>query len=276
MLIGQRCCNTMHVASTVVFLCILLIGCGSHKPIPVVDLGQSPHGAKQYYVAKGDTLYGIAFRFSLDVPTLASYNHLSKPYTIYPGQILNISQPTQPQSRQHVSKSSQSSKAKALVSKGKKSSVNSAKSHSKAPPKSQRISPSKKTTASPQSNDKGWLWPVQGTLIAKFSTSKTKKLNKGIDISAPIGTAVKSSRSGAIVYAGSRLKGYGKLIIVKHNDGYLSAYAHNQSILVNEGDWVKQGQKIATLGSSASSQPKLHFEIRKSGKPVDPLKYLAR
>jgi lipoprotein NlpD len=115
---------------------------------------------------------------------------------------------------------------------------------------------------------------VNGQVIAKFS--KTKKLNKGIDIAAPIGTAIKSSRSGSVVYAGSRLKGYGNLIIVKHDKGFLSAYAHNQSILVKEGDWVKQGQKIATLGSTASNRPKLHFEIRQSGKPVNPLKYLAR
>ncbi|MCK5881261.1 MAG: peptidoglycan DD-metalloendopeptidase family protein [Sinobacterium sp.] len=257
-------------------MCLLLLSCGSNKPIPVVDLAQDPYGAKQYYVGKGDTLYAIAFRFSMDVPTLAKLNHLQKPYTIYPGQILNLNKPKRKVSSKNlrVSKSSQQGKAKSSANKRQNTSSNSAKSSSQSAPKKQKITSAKKTSTAQIYNDKGWIWPVNGQVIAKFST--TKKLNKGIDISAPTGTAVKSSRSGSIVYAGSRLKGYGRLIIVKHNNGYLSAYAHNQSILVKEGDWVKQGQKIATLGSSASNRPKLHFEIRKSGKPVNPLKYLAR
>lgn len=261
-----------------VLSCLLLLSCGSHKPIPVVDIGQDPHGAKQYYVAKGDTLYGIAFRFSMDVPTLARFNRLKKPYTIYPGQILNLNQSLQMSSADSklVRTGSQKTKPKSGKIKRQNSPNNSAKGSSQSAPKTKKITASKKTTAYPKSNDRGWMWPVKGQVIAKFSTSKTKKLNKGIDISAPVGTAVRSSRSGSVVYAGSRLKGYGKLIIVKHNNSYLSAYAHNQSILVKEGDRVKQGQKIATLGSSASNKPKLHFEIRKSGKPVDPLKYLAR
>ena len=261
----------------IVLLCLCGIGCGTHKPIPVVDIGQDPYGAKQYYVAKGDTLYSISFRFSIDVTSLAKLNRLKAPYTIFPGQILKLTaaQASIATNGKSVSKVSHSSSVISSSNKRQNTSSYSAKSSVQRPPKTSKIKSSKKTFKTQKSNDKGWVWPVKGKIIAKFSTNSAK-LNKGLDISAPLGTAVKSSRSGSVVYSGSRLKGYGNLIIVKHNNGYLSAYAHNQSILVKEGDWVKQGQKIATLGSSASIQPKLHFEIRKSGKPVDPLKYLAR
>ena len=124
------------------------------------------------------------------------------------------------------------------------------------------------------SKDKGWLWPVSGKVVKQYSLQN--KLSKGIDIAARTGTAIKSSRSGKIVYAGSALKGYGNLIIVRHDDVYLSAYAHNRVLLVKEGTIVKQGQKIAELGSSGTQSPKLHFEIRKKGKPINPLRLLPK
>lgn len=115
-----------------------------------------------------------------------------------------------------------------------------------------------------------WSWPGGGRIIGTFNDST----NKGVDLSGNVGDAVLAAANGRVVYVGSGLRGYGNLVIVKHNDTYLSAYAHNSEILVKEGQAVQRGQKIAALGSSDADRPKLHFEIRRQGKPVDPLKYL--
>ena len=249
-----------------------LISCAEQQPIPVVDIGQASFTAKTYTVQAGDTLYSIAFRFSLDAKTLASINDIRSPYTIYPNQILNL------KSGQAVAKNGSKASVERVRNSLQNSSSNSSSRNSKVTnTKASNVSgkpTTKSQTMRPSPNEKGWLWPVKGKVIEKFSA--TKKLNKGIDIAAPLGTPVVSSRSGSVVYAGNRLKGYGNLIIVKHNNDYLSAYAHNKSLLVKEGDWVKQGQKIATLGDSSANQPKLHFEIRKRGKPLNPLSYLGK
>ncbi|WP_244072359.1 peptidoglycan DD-metalloendopeptidase family protein [Nitrosomonas sp. PY1] len=114
-----------------------------------------------------------------------------------------------------------------------------------------------------------WIWPANGKILSTFS-----KNSKGVKISGQLGEAVLASASGAVVYSGNGLRGYGNLIIIKHNDTYLSAYAHNSKILVKEGDSVTKGQKIAEMGNTDSDTVQLHFEIRKNGKPVDPLTYL--
>jgi len=119
-----------------------------------------------------------------------------------------------------------------------------------------------------------WVWPSEGKLIAKFS-SKTP-INKGIDIAGRLGESVHAAAAGSVVYAGSGLLGYGNLVIVKHNDEFLSAYAHNKRLLVKENQQVKAGQVIAEIGSSGTDKVKLHFEIRRQGKPVDPLRYLPK
>jgi lipoprotein NlpD len=116
----------------------------------------------------------------------------------------------------------------------------------------------------------GWIWPAQGTLIAGFDEAK----NKGLDISGKSGDAVLAAADGRVVYAGAGLRGYGNLIILKHNNTYLTAYAHNQTLLVKEDQSVQKGQKIAEMGSSDADRVKLHFEIRRQGKPVDPARYL--
>ena len=130
--------------------------------------------------------------------------------------------------------------------------------------------------AKPAGSDDGgdridWLWPATGKLVTGFSDSANLK---GIDIAGKAGQPVVASAAGKVVYAGSGLRGYGKLVIVKHSDTFLSAYAHNSEILVKEGQQVTRGQKIAEMGNSDSDQVKLHFEIRRQGKPVDPLKFL--
>jgi lipoprotein NlpD len=116
-----------------------------------------------------------------------------------------------------------------------------------------------------------WAWPANGKVIGQFSDSGT---NKGVDIAAKVGDPVFAAGAGKVVYAGQGLRGYGRLIIIKHNNTYLSAYAHNSTLLVKEGQTVTKGQKIAEAGNTDSDIPKLHFEIRRQGKPVDPTKYL--
>jgi lipoprotein NlpD len=124
------------------------------------------------------------------------------------------------------------------------------------------------------SSSSNWLWPTNGRLITLYSA--TDPLRKGIDLEGKQGDPVKAANAGSVVYAGSGLAGYGQLIIVKHGEQFLSAYGHNSKLLVAEGDAIKKGQVIAEVGSSGTDKNKLHFEIRKSGKPVDPLLYLPR
>jgi lipoprotein NlpD len=118
---------------------------------------------------------------------------------------------------------------------------------------------------------RAWAWPASGKLIGQFAENGA---NKGIDIAAKVGDPVLAAGPGRVVYSGQGLRGYGKLIIIKHNNTYLSAYAHNNTLLVKEGQTVTRGQRIAEAGNSDSDVPKLHFEIRRQGKPVDPLKLL--
>jgi len=124
--------------------------------------------------------------------------------------------------------------------------------------------------AAAESDGVEWMWPATGRVLAGFS----KGTNKGVDILGKVGDPVFASASGRVVYSGTGLRGYGKLVIIKHNDTYLSAYAHNSNLLVKEGQSVVKGQKIAEIGSTDSPQAKLHFEIRRQGEPVDPLKFL--
>jgi lipoprotein NlpD len=132
--------------------------------------------------------------------------------------------------------------------------------------------PSKPAIAPPDDGDKlDWAWPAKGKVVTQFSEATSLK---GIDIAGSAGAPVTASAGGKVVYAGSGLRGYGKLIIIKHNEAYLSAYAHNRDILVKEGQQVVKGQKIAEMGNTDTDQVKLHFEIRRQGKPVDPLRYL--
>jgi lipoprotein NlpD len=119
-----------------------------------------------------------------------------------------------------------------------------------------------------------WHWPVAGVILSSFQGNNG--LNKGIDLGGKLGEPVLAAASGQVVYSGSGLRGYGKLLIIKHNETFLSAYAHNDRLLVKEGDLVKVGQRIADMGSSGTDRVKLHFEIRRDGTPVDPLKFLPR
>ena len=203
---------------------------------------------RYYIVQKGDTLYAIAWRYRVNAKSIARWNNLKDPYVIKPGQRLRLGY-----SRSNKTKSAQTKK-----------SSNSAASSSKKSASSSTKLPIAKAPGS-------WSWPVKGRLISKYSADRN-----GIDIAANNGTPVKAAASGQVVYAGNGLRGYGNLIIIKHNATYFSAYAHSRKLLVAEGHRVKRGQKIAEVGSTGTNRDKLHFEIRKNGDSVDPLRYLPR
>ncbi len=243
----------------IIFLisCLLITGC-SHDPaqVAVVDLRSPPRVTSgQHIVQKGETLYSIAWLYSRDFRVLAENNKIRRPYVIYPGQKISLSV-----HRPVVTKPAK--KAAIPVGKAPSKRIESVKKYT------QVAAPVKATLPSAT----GWQWPAKGKIISDFSLKAP--INKGIDIGGKLGEPVLAAASGEVVYAGSDLSGYGRLIIVKHNTSYLSAYAHNRDLFVSEGDSVKAGQKIAEIGSTGTTEPKLHFEIRRNGNPVNPVGYL--
>ena len=215
----------------------------------------------QYAVRRGDTLFSIAFRYGWDWKALAARNNIAAPFTIVPGQVIRFDgrSGTQPAGGSSTTVVSSSSGSKTTVIK-RPGTVASTPAPAPALP------------AGPA--PKGWGWPSNGILIGKFSSNGS--LNKGIDIAGDLGQPVLAASDGSVVYAGSGLRGYGELIIIKHSDTYVSAYGHNRRLLVREGQQVKVGQTIAEMGSTGTDRVKLHFEIRRQGKPVDPLQFLPR
>lgn len=272
---------------------LLLAACQSAKTsramAPIEEMPQ-PQDIKirQYTVTQGDTLYSIAWRNGMDYHELASINNIAAPYTIYPNQIIQLEHadaarrqawnpsseavtvmPVDDERLDIAPVSSVASRADSAYGGSSVASVPSVvQAVEPVEPVAEPVIVSRSTSAS------GWLWPAQGKVIRSFSSSDP--MRKGIDIGAKLGDAVLAAKKGAVVYAGSGLAGYGQLIIVKHDENYLSAYAHNSRLLVQEGDTVQAGQKIAEVGSSGTDSNKLHFEIRKDGKPVDPAGYLPR
>ena len=242
----------------VMLLFIGLMGCSSHL-VPVLERSSVDTRPLSglHHVQRGETLYAIAWQYGLNYKTLADINAIKSPFIITPGQRLRLTKLKKPlllKERGDKSKSERSKKAIAVKSSKTKRSVQKA------------------------SVALNWVWPAQGSVLAGFSAAKSglRKVNNGIDIGGRLGDPVKASSSGKVVYAGNGLAGYGKLIIIKHKFDYLSAYAHNQKMLVSEGQTVKVGERIAELGSSSNNVPRLHFEIRREGKPVNPLVLLPR
>lgn len=230
--------------------------------------------AETYQVKRGDTLFSIAFRHGMDYRGLARLNRISEPYTIYVGQVLVVSGQTAGASAS--TKSTLTNKNHS----NSRSSVRQSNSTKVVAPNNQKVyvqnergaDPGKTVNSTINGNVSQWLWPVKGPIVAKFSSQELG--NKGLDIGGVTGTPIKAAAAGQVVYAGNALRGYGNLVIIKHNDDFLSAYAHNHRLLVNERDTVTAGQTIAEMGNSDADQTKLHFEIRYRGKSVDPLRYL--
>lgn len=206
-----------------------------------------------YRVRAGETLYAIAWRYNLDYRELARWNNISAPYTIHPGQELILTDPASlPETRQPA--------------------VAPRASPAVAADKPRRAETRTETQPALPPPSK-WTWPTRGRVVQTFQGSQS--IAQGIDIAGALGQDVRASADGKVVYSGSGLAGFGQLVIIKHNDTYISAYGHNRKLLVNEGDEVKAGQKIAEMGK-LQGNPCLHFEIRRQGKPVDPLKYLPK
>lgn len=247
-------------------LILFLAGCaaGGHRAAPVNDLGGNSNSgqARHYVVKRGDTLYSIALATGTDYRDLARLNSIHKPYTIYIGQTLKLTAGNLPGKTETKRKSAPKQEV-ARVDKAK-SGAYSAPAVTASNDK-ENLRPASKVR---------WQWPSSSTVIAGFA--KAEHGNKGLDFGGKRGDPVYAAADGKVVYAGSALRGFGNLLIIKHNDDYLSAYAHNQKLLVKELSLVKAGQKIAEMGDSGTDKVKLHFEIRLRGQPVNPMQYLPR
>lgn len=229
-----------------------------------------------YVVRKGDTLYSISFRYGMDYRDLARANGIGPPYTIYVGQKLKLRGATTTQ-RTRVAASQPKATAPKSVPKTQTATAPPPKSVPKtSSPAAKPAETSSKSIPSTPSGtaNPAWRWPTKGPLLSSFSDAAASR--KGIKIAGKAGQDVIASAAGRVVYSGNGLPRYGNLLIIKHNDVYLSAYAHNESLLVKEGDNVQSGQKIATLGRTGTQRDQLHFEIRRNGKPVDPMRYLPK
>ncbi|WP_336997247.1 amidase activator ActS [Leclercia sp. M50] len=218
-------------------LALLLAGCAGSK---------SSDSGPVYTVKRGDTLYRISRATGTSVKELARLNNISPPYTIEVGQKLKING----------------------------TSSTARKSSSKSRGKTAAVTPSYTVPKSswPPVGQRCWVWPASGKVVIPYSTAEGG--NKGIDIAGNRGAPVYASDAGKVVYVGNQLRGYGNLIMIKHGEDYITAYAHNDTMLVNNGQNVKAGQKIATMGSTGSNTVALHFQIRYRATAIDPIRYL--
>jgi lipoprotein NlpD len=262
---------------------LTMVSCASSTgPAPVSSISkysvkypQKLTGSK-YKVKKGDTLYSVAFASGLTAKELSTFNKIPPPYIIHPGKWLmlvnkkpsiNIVKKTQLSKKWHKKLDSQKkdSYSKRVVK---------PKRNTKKQKKIKKVSPSVSQQSNYAKKISKWIWPAKGRVVSAYSA--TKQGNKGIDIAGLKGSNIIASAAGKVVYAGNALRGYGNLIIIKHNEKYLSAYAHNETIFVKEKQRIKQGQLIAKMGKSESDRIQLHFEIRFRGKSVNPTNYLTK
>jgi len=233
----------------------LLAGCAgalswnpSGSNLPASVSAATPEPIPHHYVVKlGDTLYSIAWRYGLDYHDVAAWNDIGPGYLIKPGLTLVLAAPAR-YTATHAP-------ARPVVA-GPAATV------ARAPA----------TVSAPPSSPLRWVWPAQGALVRLFHAGDP--MSKGIDISGTQGQSVYAAAPGKVVYTGSAIIGYGKLIIIKNSEQFLSAYADNDAMLVREGDVVRAGERIATMGLNRDGHPLLHFEIRYNGQPVNPMSYL--
>ena len=267
-------------AFVLVVLVLLATGCSAPWRAPVETRSGSGYSDARgriqgptYRVQPGDTLYGIAWRAGVDYQDLAAWNGIAPPYTIYVRQQLRVVPGTARVTKQAPAKSAKktaTAKSPATTGKTAPASVPAKSAKNTAVPSS---TPKPRAVKEVPSGSLRWTWPAKGRVVQTFSPSDPAR--KGVKIRGNLGQQVVASEAGEVVYSGSGLVGYGQLIIVKHNKEFLSAYGHNAKRLVREGDRVARGKVIAEMGTSAG-QPQLHFEIRRRGKPVNPLGLLPR
>ena len=275
---GGRCRlrrRSLRRAGAMLALCVavqLLAGCsgllswngGGHRGYGHRSRG-APADGSATVVRRGDTLYSIAFRNNLDYHDVAAWNGIGRDYTIYPGQRLRLTPPSGNTTR--VARSAKPSPPVTQSSGGITTApAVVARSQPTASPLETPAPP-----GSPTFSSSHWRWPVSGRVVQGFDPDHG---SKGIDIAGHLGQTVVAAAPGKVVYSGSALKGYGELVIIKHDERYLSAYGYNRRRLVEEGQWVRAGQAIAELGEGPQQRDELHFEIRDRGKPVDPLTLL--
>lgn len=258
---GKSVFRLLAKQALAVSLC-LLAACQSAYQSPVADIDEPRFldSDRIHRVNEGETLYAIAWIYDMDFLQIARVNNLTSPYTIYPGQILNVDPRAEP----------------AAGAPPARAPAGSTTRPARQPATTSRQAPANPVQVNPvrvQQGPVNWAWPARGEIIGRFSASGVE--NKGINIAGSAGDTVMAAADGEVVYAGSGLLRYGDLVIIKHNDRFLSAYAHNRRLLVSEGDRVKRGQQIAELGATGVDREMLHFEIRLEGKPVDPVAYLS-
>lgn len=276
---------------------VLIAGCTAKTPAPIRSTGPvsatqtpvavSPGGAqvREHIVRPGDTLMGIGRLYGQNVNDLVRWNGLTNPHQISVGQRIAVAPPgTLPGQAEPVAiarpvevipvapagAGMAATPVKQEPKGGKQPYSDQAWAAVRPGMGEQPQQPVPVPPAATAPRSSAWMWPASGGIIAGFNEAT----NKGVDIGGNPGDPVVASAAGKVVYSGSGLRGYGKLVIIKHDENYLTAYAHNRELLVKEGDDVTQGQRIAELGSTDADRPKLHFEIRRQGRPVDPMNYL--
>lgn len=266
-------------------LALLLSGCGgvgsspAESPRPVIDDRSSalrqPDAAFRT-VAAGDTLYSIAWESGRDYRTLAAWNRISPPYTIKIGQQIRVIPPegkgVAPENQKSSNDRNNASAKPDAQRKAPGSPISANSKKASSPRATANTGTRKNNTGNKKESLLSWSWPADGMLLNRAGGGEPK----GLDIGGNRGSIIRAAANGRVVYQGSGLRGYGQLIIIKHNDEFLSAYAHNDRIYVKEGDLVKRGEKIADMGSSGTDRVKLHFEIRRQGVPADPQAYLPK
>lgn len=246
-----------------------LAGCGSLKYEPgAASASAPPNGetkkgnARTYVVRKGDTLYKIAWQNGVDQRDLARWNGIKDPDVIHVGQRLYLTPTSGPERRTAAADAKRAS-----------SGTPAAKTAS-SPPAKRAASPAPAASPpAPSLPPPAWSWPTDGAVISRFGA--TEGIATGIGIGGREGQPIRAAAAGRVVYAGSGLMNYGQLLIIKHNDTYLSAYGYNSRLLVSQGQDVAKGQTIAAMGKGPEQQPRLHFEIRRNGVPVDPLLFVS-
>ena len=242
------------VALVALLLVLVLAGCSSMRPAP----------PGYYRIRSGDTLSGIARRYKVSYKTLARWNKLGPPYRIYAGSLLRVKLP-----RGKVSSTKRSSRRTARTARTAKRSNAKRRAAARASTKAGRRAAGKRARVA---SGLRWRWPLGGKVVQRFRSGN--RTLQGIRIAGRPGQKVVAAESGTVVYSNSGVKGYGNLIIIKHAKDYLSAYGFNRRLLVREGARVKRGQGIAEVGQASDGAYRLHFEVRRRGTPVDPLKYL--
>lgn len=289
--------------SLVALLGILAAGCAQSVPAPVTSwTPPTDRGGGTIQVQRGDTLWGLARRHRQPVRLLIAANHLVPPYRLEPGQVLVVPSPDAPMPAtiSYVSavalplpgqrRDPQSTMVAAPPAKprdaaarpagdGRDPRFGTTTGMARPPeavhPATAMLAPPRDETRAAQPGPRQFIWPVRGRIVEGFGSGRNGTQNDGINIAARAGAPVYAAAAGEVVYAGNELRGYGNLVLLKHEGGYITAYAHNSTVLVHKGERVARGQTIARVGATGSvREPQLHFEIRLGRSPVDPSRYL--